>query len=72
MLSSAFGLMTAMQSAAALTGPPLAGVVAELVGDHGVTLYLAGGIMCVSVVVYSLVCIAVWRVETKNLERGEI
>jgi len=52
LLSPAFGLMTAMQGVAALSGPPLAGAVVDFAADRGLALYLAGGIMCLAAVLY--------------------
>ena len=65
LLSPAFGLMTAMQGAAALTGPPLAGAAVDLAGDRGLALYLAGGIMCVAAVLYMIAFLSMRRREKK-------
>ena len=57
--------MTAMQGAAALTGPPLAGAAVDMAGDRGLALYLAGGIMCVAAVVYMLAYFSMRKREKK-------
>ena len=46
--------MTALDGVAALTGPPVAGVVVDWVGERGLALYLAGGIMCLAAFLYLL------------------
>eukprot|EP00092_Neocalanus_flemingeri_P025248 GFUD01027380.1.p1 GENE.GFUD01027380.1~~GFUD01027380.1.p1 ORF type:complete len:496 (-),score=106.05 GFUD01027380.1:35-1522(-) len=66
LLSPAFGLMTAMQGAAALTGPPLAGAAVDWAGDRGVALHLAGGVMCVAAVGYGLAYLVLRREERKS------
>eukprot|EP00092_Neocalanus_flemingeri_P020029 GFUD01021689.1.p1 GENE.GFUD01021689.1~~GFUD01021689.1.p1 ORF type:complete len:493 (-),score=108.40 GFUD01021689.1:65-1543(-) len=66
LLSPAFGLMTAMQGAAALTGPPLAGAAVDWAGDRGVALHLAGGVMCVAAVGYGLAYFVLRREERKS------
>merc|ERR1719186_1449797 len=67
LLSPAFGLMTAMQGAAALTGPPLAGAAIDLAGDRGVSLHLAGGVMCVAAWLYVVAYLSMRRGEKKKL-----
>ena len=44
--------MTTIQGAAALTGPPLAGAVVDILGNRGLTMDLAGGIMCLAALFY--------------------
>jgi len=71
LLSPAFGLMTGIQGAAALTGPPAAGAAVDILGDRGLTMELAGGIMCVAAVVYLLVFVSMRKAERKyELENG--
>jgi len=65
LLSPAFGLMTAMQGAAALTGPPLAGLAVDLAGDRGVALYLAGGVMGAAALLYVVAYLSLRRREVK-------
>jgi len=65
LLSQAFGLMTSLQGAAALTGPPLAGAVVDLLGDRGLAMDLAGGIMCVAALLYMLSFLSIRRHERK-------
>jgi len=65
LLSPAFGLMTAMQGAAALTGPPLAGAAVDMARDRGLALYLAGGIMCVAAMLYMLAYLSMRKREKK-------
>ena len=45
LLSPAFGLMTAVQGAAALAGPPLAGAATDWVGGPAAAFYCAGGLL---------------------------
>ena len=45
LLSPAFGLMTAVQGAAALAGPPLAGAATDWVGGPATAFYCAGGLL---------------------------
>ena len=59
--------MTAMQGAAALTGPPLAGAAVDWAGDRGLALHLAGGIMCLAAVVYVLAYVSMRRGERKRI-----
>ena len=59
--------MTAMQGAAALTGPPLAGAAVDLAGDRGVALHLAGGVMCVAAWLYVVAYLSMRRGEKKKL-----
>ena len=47
--------MTTIQGAAALTGPPLAGAVVDILGNRGLTMDLAGGIMCLAALFYNMV-----------------
>jgi len=63
LLSPAFGLMTSIQGAAALTGPPLAGAVVDMLGDRGLTMDLAGGIMCVAAILYMMTVLNMRRQE---------
>jgi len=65
LLSPAFGLMTAIQGAAALSGPPAAGAAVDILGDRGLTMELAGSIMCVAAVVYFLVFCSMRKAERK-------
>ena len=58
--------MTAMQGAAALTGPPLAGIAVDLAGDRGVALHLAGGVMGFAALLYVLSYLSLRRQEAKN------
>ena len=57
--------MTSLQGAAALTGPPLAGAVVDLLGDRGIALDLAGGIMCVAALLYMVSFLSIRRQERK-------
>ena len=57
--------MTSLQGAAALTGPPLAGAVVDLLGDRGLAMDLAGGIMCVAAVLYMFSFISIRKHERK-------
>jgi len=57
--------MTAMQGAAALTGPPLAGLAVDLAGDRGVALYLAGGVMGAAALLYVVAYLSLRRREVK-------
>jgi len=66
LLSPAFGLMTSIQGAAALTGPPLAGAAVDMLGDRGLTMDLAGGIMCVAAILYMITVLNIRRQEQKN------
>jgi len=52
LLSPAFGLMTAFQGAAALSGPPLAGMAIDWLGDKGVAFHLAGAILASAALVF--------------------
>ena len=66
LLSPAFGLMTSIQGAAALTGPPLAGAAVDMLGDRGLTMDLAGGIMCVAALLYMFSFLSIRRHERKS------
>jgi len=52
LLSPAFGLMTAVQGAAALAGPPLAGAVTDWLDDRTVPLYCTSGLMLAATVLF--------------------
>jgi len=65
LLSPAFGLMTAVQGAAALIGPPLAGVAVDLAGDRGVALQLSAGIMSSAALLYGFAFFSLRRLERK-------
>jgi len=67
LLSPAFGLMTTVQGAAALTGPPLAGAVVDILGNRGLTMDLAGGIMCVAALVYMVSYFSMRKSEKKHV-----
>ena len=45
LLPPAFGLMTAVQGAAALAGPPLAGAATDWLDDRAVALHCTGGLL---------------------------
>ena len=45
LLPPAFGLMTAVQGVAALTGPPLAGAIIDVLGNQGVAFHMTGGLL---------------------------
>jgi len=66
LLSPAFGLMTAAQGGAALAGPPLAGMVVDLVRDRGMALHLSGAILGLASVIFVLAYIQHSRRNRKN------
>jgi len=47
-LSPAFGMVTAFRGVAALLGPPCAGLLVDQFDDHGLALYLTGGLLMAS------------------------
>ena len=57
--------MTAVQGAAALIGPPLAGVAVDWVGDRGVALQLSAGIMSSAALLYGAAFFSLRRLERK-------
>jgi len=58
LLGPAFGLLTAIRGSAALAGPPIAGMVVDLVGDRQMALMVAGGVMTLSSLFYLISAIA--------------
>jgi len=50
-LSPAFGLVTAFRGVAALLGPPSAGMLVDRFDNHGLALYLTGGLLLSSTVI---------------------
>ena len=52
-VSQAFGFLTAVRGAAALDSPPLAGLLVDLTQDSLFALYLCGGLLFLSGVIYS-------------------
>lgn len=54
MLGPAFGLLTALRGAAALGGPPLAGLVVDILNDKRIALVVAGAGMTLSSLFYIL------------------
>ena len=53
-LGPAFGLLTALRGSAALGGPPLAGMVVDMLDDRRMALVVAGGGMTLSSIFYIL------------------
>jgi len=58
LLPPAFGLMTAVQGAAALAGPPLAGAATDWLGDRAVALHCTGGLLVAAAAVF---LVAAWQ-----------
>jgi len=56
-VSQAFSLLTAVRGVAALVSPPLAGLLVDLTKDPLFALYLCGGLLFLSGLVYSLAII---------------
>jgi len=65
LLSPAFGMMTGIQGAAALTGPPLAGFAVDWMGNRGLALYMAGGIMSIAAIFYFIAYLFIRKKESK-------
>jgi len=58
LLGPAFGLLTAVRGSAALGGPPLAGMVVDILNDRKMALVVAGGGMTLSSVFYIITALA--------------
>ena len=58
LLGPAFGLLTAVRGSAALSGPPLAGMVVDMLGDRKMALVVAGGGMTLSSMFYIITALA--------------
>jgi len=66
LLGPAFGLLTFFRGSAALGGPPLAGMVVDLLEDRGMALVVAGGGMTLSSLFYMVSAIANRRRELRS------
>ena len=58
LLGPAFGVLTALRGTAALAGPPIGGVVVDMLDDKRMALVVAGGGMTLSCMFYMLAVVA--------------
>eukprot|EP00092_Neocalanus_flemingeri_P039693 GFUD01043225.1.p1 GENE.GFUD01043225.1~~GFUD01043225.1.p1 ORF type:complete len:450 (+),score=115.12 GFUD01043225.1:98-1447(+) len=66
LLGPTFALLTAARGCAALGGPPLAGMVVDLLGDRAMALVMAGGVMTLSSLFYAVSAVANKRREDRR------
>lgn len=66
MLTPAFGLITFLRGCAGLAGPPLAGIVIQMMGDKRTALYMSGGLSAVSAIMYGLAYLTRKRVAKRD------
>ena len=66
LLSPAFGVITAAQGLAALTGPALAGAAVDWAGDRGLALHISGAAMLLAAAIYSIVWGQLFRQDVKR------
>jgi len=65
-LSPAFGLVTAFRGVAALLGPPSAGMLVDRFDNHGLALYLTGGLLLSSTLIEIFASVANFLHERRN------
>merc|ERR1719341_2109668 len=65
-LSPAFGLVTAFRGVAALLGPPSAGMLVDRFDNHGLALYLTGGLLLSSTLIEIFASLANFLHERRN------
>ena len=67
LLAPSFGIITAFRGAMVLSGPPVAGLVVDMVGVKGVAMVMSGVAMTVSSVFY-LLAVLVHRRERRQYQ----
>jgi len=72
LLGQAFGLLTAVRGTAALVGPPLGGMVVDMLDDKRMALVVAGGGMTLSCMFYMLAVVANRRIIARGRGYEEI